>query len=225
VVDYHSSNSRNTLMGDLGSSVGGDDWSSVIRLLRKECLFRRAIKVSRERDMKFWGRLCMNRYYGRASSIGVTSRFSQQNPQFRERARDGKVDTSRLCYAFEEVQSEWLDIVDEVQQLGVDGIVLDFCRQPPMARYHRRWVDLFKNCGGQDPHSWDAPTLEQMMPWFQCRADVVTHFIRKVRKQVREGNSKTGRTCQVIARISRDTTRSCVLGCVEKGGVLGLNLV
>lgn len=201
VVDYHSSNPRNTLLGELGSSVGGDDWSAVIRPLRKECLVRRAIKVSGERGMKFWGRLGMNRHYGGAKSIGVTSRFSQNNPRFRERRRDGKVDASRLCYAFDEVQTERLDILEEVQQMGVDGLVLDYCRQPPIARYHPRWIELFQQSGGQDPRSWKTPTLDQLTPWFQFRADCLTRFMRDLRKRVRAGELKSGRACPVIARV------------------------
>lgn len=201
VIDYHSSNPSHTLLGELGSRIssGGLDWSPVIRLLRQQCTFRRAIAVSRERGMKFWGRLGMARHYGGLSA--ATSRFAREHPQFHERGRGGHADTSRLCYAFDEVQSERLDIIAEVQQLGIDGLVLDYCRQPPITRYHPRWVEQFQRSGGGDPRSWNAPTPEQLMPWYQFRAGVMTAFMRKVRKQVRACETKVARRCSVIARV------------------------
>jgi|OpeIllAssembly_1097287.scaffolds.fasta_scaffold71173_2 hypothetical protein len=201
-IDYHSHNPAHTLLGGLGSSIGSEDWSPVIKLMRQQCTFRRAVAVSRDRDMKFWGRLGMNRHYGNKAYLGGTSRFSQDHPQFRERGRSGQEDATRLCYAFDEVQAERLDIIAEVQQLGIDGLVLDYCRQPPITRYHPRWVELFQKSGGEDPRLWKAPTLEQLMPWYQYRAGVMTDFMRKVRKQVRDGESKAGRPCPVIARAS-----------------------
>ena len=190
VVEYHSSNPRNTLVGELGPE-DGDRGSSIsatrLRLVRKECQFRRAIKVCRERGMKFWGRLCMNRYYNNPESRSGNSRFGEENPQFWERTRTGGQDRGRLCYAFDEVQEERLDILTEVQQLGVDGLVLDFCRQPPITRYHPRWVELYVKSGGRDPRSWKDPTFEQLIPWFQFRANVVTEFMRELRKRIHAG--------------------------------------
>ena len=95
VVDYHSSNPLNTLLGDLGSDDRSGDSpinSALLRLTRKECQFRRAIKVCRERGMKFWGRLCMNRYYNHPYPADNNSRFGRNNPQYWERKRNGEED-------------------------------------------------------------------------------------------------------------------------------------
>ena len=211
VVDYHSSNPRNTLVGDLGpkdrskeSQIG----SALLRLTRRECQFRRAIKVCRERGMKFWGRLCMNRYYNHPHPSGGNSRFGRDNPQCIERARGGGEDRTRLCYAFDEVREERLDILTEVQQLGVDGLLLDFCRQPPITRYHPRWVELYRKAGGHDPRSLKEPTLEQLMPWYQFRADVMTRFMQELRKRVRAGEGQASRPCPIIVRVSATSVLS-----------------
>ncbi|MBM4092564.1 MAG: hypothetical protein FJ276_24575 [Planctomycetes bacterium] len=201
-IDYHPSNPDHILLGGLGSSLGSEDWSPVFKLMQRQDTFRRAIAVSRDRGMTFWGRLGMNRHYGHEQYIAATSRFSREHPQFRERSRGGHEDIGRLCYAFDEVQAERLDIIAEVRELGVDGLVLDYCRQPPITRYHPRWVELFQKSGGEDPHSWPAPTLEQLLPWYQFRAGVMTEFMRKVRKQLYDGEAKAGRPCPVIARVS-----------------------
>lgn len=61
-----------------------------------------------------------------------------------------------MCYAFDEMRQEPLEILVEVQQLGIDGLVLDFCRQPPVARYNARWVELFQQKGRQRSAKRDA---------------------------------------------------------------------
>ena len=40
-----------------------------------------------------------------------------------------------MCYGIEDVRQERIDILLEVQRIGVDALVLDFCRQMPMVMY------------------------------------------------------------------------------------------
>jgi len=52
-----------------------------------------------------------------------------EKPQLRERSKRGNEVAGRLCHALEEVQQERIDILLEAQRIGVQGLVLDFCRQ------------------------------------------------------------------------------------------------
>ena len=207
-IEYHSADPRNTLMGELGtrrlqSTPAGEDpaiWEKVGGLLRRECLVRRAIAVCRERKVTSWGRLGMNRHYGTPQTLHVTSKFSRDNPGYRELSRSGNVDGGRLCFAIKAVQAERLRILTEVQSLGFEGLVLDYCRQPPIARYHPEWTEAFRKQNGSDPRSL-AAALDARLPWFQFRADALTEFMREVRVQMRKQEGTLGRPCQLIARI------------------------
>lgn len=208
VVEYHSSNPANTWLGELGgNTIGGDDWTDVFRLFRADCPTRRAIKVCHERGLKCWGRLGMNRHYNAPGWMGVTSRFSLAHPEWRERTRVGRIDNTRLCYAFDEVQAERLGILREVQQLGMDGLVYDFCRQPPITRYHPRWIELYQKTSGR---RLPAGALDEaaQTDWFQFRANIVTAFLRAARDQARAEEKKTGRACPLIARVPATSLRS-----------------
>ena len=62
------------------------------------------------------------------------------NPHLREKTKDGKTTSGKMCYALDEVRKERLDILLESQRIGVDALVLDFCRQVPMLLYHESLV-------------------------------------------------------------------------------------
>jgi len=201
VVDYWSELPNVTRMCELNDMVGGKSWPFAASVMRKVCPLRRAIKYCQERDMPILGRLGMNRHYGSTAYAGVTSRFALENPQFRERSKPGNKVTHRLCYAIEEVQQERLDILLEIQRIGVDGIVLDFCRQMPILMYHDALVEPYMRERDVDPRQIDSSNPNDYKDWFQYRADVLTGFMRKLRKGVRQQEQELGRRCAIIARV------------------------
>lgn len=201
VVDYWSDLPNATRMCELNDMVGGKSWSFAAAVMKKVCPLRRAIQYCREKNMPILGRLGMNRHYGGTDYAGVTSRFALENPQFRERSKLGNEASHRLCYAIEEVQQERLDILLEIQRIGVDGLVLDFCRQMPILMYHDALVEPYIKERGVDPRQIDSSDPEDYMDWFQYRADVLTGFMRKLRKEVRRQEQELGRRCPIIARV------------------------
>ncbi len=201
VVDYWSNLPNVTRMCELNDMVGGKSWTFVAAVMKKVCPLRRAIKYCRERDMPILGRLGMNRHYGSASYAGVTSRLALENPQFRERSKRGNEASHRLCYAIEEVQQERLDILLEIQRIGVDGLVLDFCRQMPILMYHDALVEPYVKERGVDPKQIDSSHPDDYKDWFQYRADVLTGFMRKLREGVRQQEQELGKQCPIIARV------------------------
>jgi len=201
VVDYWSDVPNVTRMCEVNDMVGGKSWSFAAAVMKKVCPLRRAIKYCRDRSMPILGRLGMNRHYGSTDYAGATSRFALENPQLRERSKLGNEVAHRLCYAIEEVQQERLDILLEIQRIGVDGLVLDFCRQMPVLMYHDSLVGPYIRKRGIDPRQIDSSNPDDYKDWFQYRADVLTDFMSKLRKEVRRQKQELGRQCPIIARV------------------------
>ena len=201
VVDYWSELPHITRMCENGDQVGSISWSFVHKVMDEVCPLRHALALCRDRGAQLWGRLGMNRHYGRTDWIGVTSRFALDNPAFREVTKPGNEDASRLCYALAEVRRERLDILLECQRIGVDGLVLDFCRQMPMLLYHPALVEPFMAETGVNPRAIDSDDFEQYRAWFQYRADVLTEFMTELRRAVRAQEGQLGRRCPIVARV------------------------
>jgi len=180
---------------------GSTSWDDVAVILKKVCPLRRAIELCRQKHIPLLGRLAMNRHYGSGPDIILSSHFSTDNPQYRERSKTGEEVTHKLCYAIDEVQQERIDILLEVQQIGVDGLVLDFCRQFPMVMYHDAIVQPFMNNHGVDPRSIDSQDPEAYTDWFQYRCDIMTGFMERLRREVRRQEKELERSCPIIARV------------------------
>ena len=200
-IDYHSELPNTTRMCEHAEAVGGKSWSFVARVMERYCPLRRAITHCRTLGLPLLGRLGMNRHYGTPEYSAVTSQFSLKNPQFRERCKDGSQSKGKLCYAFPEVQQERLDILLEIQRLGVDGLVLDYCRQMPILQYHDTLVTPYVKQSGVDPRQIDSDNPDDYRQWFQYRADILTGFMRKLRGEVRRQEKLLGRSCPITARV------------------------
>jgi hypothetical protein len=172
------------------------------------CPLRRALDYGRKRDVRILGRLAMNRHYGPDHPAG--SDFLAARPEYWERSRDGSPDQTRMCYAIEAVRQERLDILLEIQRVGVDALVLDFCRQMPILGYHEALVDPWRQKTGTDPREIDSLRPGAYSDWFQYRADVLTEFMRELRRQVRDQEDEIGRKCPIIARVPDSPSWLCV---------------
>jgi len=201
VVDYWSELPGATRMCEDGTRAGSRDWSFVAELMQKVCPLRRAMEVCRARGATILGRLAMNHHYGGRGYEAITSRFAREHPQYHERSRLGSKVPHRLCYGIEEVRQERLDILLEIQRVGVDGVVLDFCRQMPILMYHEALVGPYVSERGVDPRSIDSADPRDYADWFQYRADVLTAFMRELRRQVRRQEADLGKPCGILARV------------------------
>ena len=176
------------------------------------CPLRRAIELGHQNGIPVMGRLSMNRHYGTAKNIDSTSRFTLNHPEYHEVGKLGEPIHTRMCYAIPEVQQERLDILLEVQRIGVDALVLDYCRQMPIIAYHDAVVQPYIEKTGIDPRTIDTTNPEDYADWFQHRADILTDFMRKLRTAVREQEAQTGNACPIIARVP-DYTRWLMVAC------------
>ncbi len=164
------------------------------------CPLREALTYGHAHGVRVLGRLCMNRHYG-PSTPDKQSQFVRDNPGFVERMRTGGAIVHRLCYGVEAVQQERLDVLLEIQRIGVDGLVLDYCRQMPILGYHEALVAPYRARTGVDPRLLRSTRPEDYADWFQFRADVLTGFMRRLRSEVRRQEQKLGRACPIVVRV------------------------
>jgi len=197
VVYYQSQLTENHPCANATESTQNYLWQSI----QAACPLRSAIRHCRAHGLPLLGRVTMNRHYSATSLPEHHSRFAANHPHLQELERDGQRCPSRLCYVFDQVQHERIQILLELQQIGVDGLVLDFCRQPPMLMYHDALVEPFMRRHGYDPRRIDTRCPDDFQPWFQHRADVMTGFLRRLRDEVRNLEASLGRPCPIVARI------------------------
>jgi len=201
VVDYWTKLPDATQQCEEGMLAGGRDWTCVAKVMDEVCPLRRATERCRKRGAPLLGRLGMNRHYGGRKYTAITSRFAREHPEYYERSRLGNDARHKLCYAIPEVRRERIDILLEIQRIGVDALVLDFCRQMPMIMYHDAVVQPYIAKTGIDPRAIDSASPDDYADWFQYRADIMTGFLRELTDEVRQQEEELGRPCPIIARV------------------------
>lgn len=169
-------------------------------ILDQICPLRTALAYGKEKGVSILGRLSMNRHYG-PGRPELCSLFARENPDFREKGKCGGQIAHRLCYGLEPVQRERIDILLEIQRLGVGALVLDYCRQMPVLMYHDALVEPYIEKTGTDPRLIHSTKHEDYADWFQYRADVLTGFMRKLRTAIARQEEELNRECPIIVRV------------------------
>jgi len=132
-LDYQSALPTSTMyVGDTRpeTKVIGDSFSPGV----PRCV--PALAFAEKNDMIIYGRLGMNRHYGDSLGGALRSQYIAAHPEWMERHRGGQVDGTKVSFAIPEYRAERIAVLMEVAQIGAHGLCLDFCRQPPVARYH-----------------------------------------------------------------------------------------
>ena len=199
-LDYQSSLPTSTLYaGDTRpeTKVIGDSF-------REECSLRAALAFTAKHDMVIYGRLGMNRHYGDALGGGLRSRYIAEHPEWMERHRGGQVDGTKVSFAIPEYRAERIAILLEAARIGAHGLCLDFCRQPPIARYHPQLLDPWLKAGRGDPRKIPVASPE-FLAWSQHRSGFVNLLMRDLRAGLHEVEQETGRKVSVLVRIPEAT--------------------
>jgi len=102
----------------------------------------------------------------------------------------------RLSYAYPEVRAFRLAIIKEAVGYGPDGVHLDFLRHPPFVGYDKPLVDAFQQRYGADPLA--EPEDER---WYGLCAEVMTGFVRDVRRVLDEAGRAEGRRLTLSASL------------------------
>jgi len=200
-VFYHSDLPDTTLYDDKGDQRPGIQ--GLGEVYRRRCGLRAALRFADRNEMIVWGRVAMNRHYGYDKYGGsLTSGFAKEHPEWHEVGREGGKDTTRLCYAIPEVREERISILCELARIGVHGLQLDFCRQPPILRYHSALTGSFRERTGIDPLDIEALDRRTRLEWWNYRSEFLTLFMRELRESLESIRAETGQPLPVQARIT-----------------------
>ncbi len=134
------------------------------------------------------------------------SDFWRAHPEFRILGPKGEVRTP-MSYAFPEVRAFRLGILREAAEREIDGIDLDFLRHPPFFGYEEPLVKAFQDKYGLDPRTLPADDSR----WLHLRAEVMTNFLREIRKMLDVAGEKKHRHIGLAARVDWRDHRA--LGC------------
>ena len=136
----------------------------------------------------------------------------RDHPELRCIDRDG-TPLPRLSYAFRETQDYCLALLREMATYPIDGICLLYNRRPPYVAYEQPLLESFAAAHGEDPRELpdDDPA------WLAFRADVMTEFMRRVRRTMDESSPQQsrGRRMQISA---------CVMGLEDENRYFGLDV-
>jgi len=204
VLSYHSDLPGATCAGLRDEPPGMTaQQRAVERMYRERCQLRAALQYGRERGCTVYGRLCMNRHY--APGTAHRSQFAQDHPHFCELHRDGRLDVTRLCLGVEEYRRERVAILVEAARIGCAGLCLDFCRQPPAARYHPALTNPYREQNGIDPRMLTlSGDRERFLDWCRFRAESVTALLAELKGALDPIRERYGRTIPVQVRIPSD---------------------
>lgn len=199
-LDYHSGLPTAT-------RYAGDtrpESAAVAESFRKECSLRAALAFAAKNDMVIYGRLAMNRHYGPGFGGGLRSKFVADHPEWMERDRRGNVDQTRVSFAVPEYREERIGILLEAAEIGAHGLALDFCRQPPLVRYHPLVLDPWLKQGREDPRGMKVGSPE-FLQWAEHRCGFINAFLRELRGRLRQFEQTKGRRVPLMVRITEGT--------------------
>jgi hypothetical protein len=151
--------------------------------LRRLDPLRVAVEERRRWGLRLFGWMRTNNYSGNA-----VARFYLEHPEWREARADGRA-APQLCFAVPEVRAHKIAILQEAVAYGLDGLLIDTLRHPPMVGYHPLVAGAYRTRYGQDPPrrgdpedaGADADADADAARWHRFRARYFTRFLRELR--------------------------------------------
>jgi hypothetical protein len=155
------------------------------RALERLDPLRIATDEAQRRGLRLFGWMRANNYSG-----NVVARFFVQHPEWHEVREDGSP-APQLCFAVPEVRAHKAAIQREAAAYGLQGLLIDTLRHPPMVGYHPLVVEAFRAEYGEPPprepqtrlpqNRVDNRTGERWERWFRFRARYFAQFVRDLR--------------------------------------------
>jgi hypothetical protein len=141
----------------------------------------------------------MNAEYSPPYDKLFNSRFWREHPEYRVVSGPDGRKNPHMSYAFPAVRKYKLDILREaVESYDVDGIHLEFLRNPPYFGYETPLVDGFEKEYGIDVLS---PDFRANATWYRYRARFMTEFVRDLRRILHEVGRKKRKPLWLGARV------------------------
>jgi hypothetical protein len=159
--------------------------------LQRHDLLSAAVEEAHRHGMELFGYMRLNAFRG-----NVTPRFFIEHPELHDVMEIG-TSSPRMCYFLSAFRQWKVEIAREVVRRGVDGLLLDLTRSPPMIDYHPKVVDAFTYTNGfRPPRNLDRGYVsygihplekgEEWLRWWKFRAQGFTSFGRELRAMLRE---------------------------------------
>jgi hypothetical protein len=159
-------------------------------------------KYGEQHEVRIWPWLAMQRHYGGGHGGIFRSAWFASHPEwYRWQKHRAKPDGGEMSYFFPEVRKERVDILCELAQRNVEGIVVDGVRQPPMLLYHPKMVAAYKEKTGTDPRTIDASAGKAYEDWIRWRADFFTETLRELKTRLGPIRQHRGKAIPVVVRI------------------------
>lgn len=152
-----------------------------------------------------WARIS-NEFAKLNHQFSPTTPFHLAHPDAFQRERDGTL-TPQLSFAYPEVRQHKVDILCEIAAYGMDGIMVDILRHPPMARFDLPLVEAYREETGRDPRQMDGDGDEA---WLRFRSGVFTQFLREARAAL---DAQAGRRLPIWIRTVEHPWRNLLIGC------------
>ena len=129
-----------------------------------------------------------------------TGPLYEDHPEWRCVDLDGR-EIARMSYVYEGVRELVMDIFREyANDYDVDGVNPIFNRGAPFLLYEQPLVDGFKAETGLDARDLD----ERDERYLRYRAEVMTEFMRNLRKEMNEIGDRRGKKIEISAHVLND---------------------
>ena len=143
-----------------------------------------AVEAAHEVGLKIDGWMRISNEFdapsGEWSKFAPTTPFHLAHPGARMRSKDGRVQP-KLSFAYPEVREHKIAIAREILEHGVDGLMIDVHRHPPMVMWDLPLVEAFIQETGEDPRQMEGDGTEA---WLRFRARVFTTFLCELREMM-----------------------------------------
>ena len=98
--------------------------------------------------------------------------------------------TERLSLACEPVRQAYRRAVLDVADHGVDGLVYDLMRHPPLLHYGAALVEAYREVFGEEPPRIARSAARNLTahPWLDFRAKFATDLLRAIRRDLEEAD-------------------------------------
>jgi len=154
---------------------------SIITLRRRRVnMLKTVIDYGRSVDLKVYLSLRLEAFACSPPRDTIfTGDLYNRHPEWRCCDRDG-VEICRMSYAYPGMQDYVISLLVELSEFKPDGLSLLFPRGAPYLLYEKILIDGYSKRHGVDPRTLD----EYNKSWLNYKAEIMTGFIRKVRKAI-----------------------------------------
>jgi len=133
------------------------------------------VKASHEMGLEAWGWYRLNNNFASPTHVkeigsGLNSEFFMDHPEYRLIRVNGRPASSSYSFAYPEVRAYVRRICVEMAQKGVDGLMLDLLRHPPLAGYEPPLVEAYQAQHGVDPRTIRRSDQDAYRQWTAYRA-------------------------------------------------------